>query len=279
MNNLKQSIIKIPLSKNAPVWNSSTPPPHIQLADLGRRGPFVDGFRDYNYDPSLADLVKGKRIAYVCPSPHLKGLEMGKLIDSYDLVVRVNQAYHQPASDWRDYGERTDILMNCLNINKLNALNKNPEFVETLKFIVCPMVSMWDVQRCNDFLKASGVPWHNVCDGYLFKIFKEAGTTCNTGLTGLITLLNYDVKEIYLTGMTFFNMNSFGNIYSETYHDEAAKNNNFRNTMNRHPSVVDLRIDIHQQQPQIDYFKKILNHHYPDRLKIDDYLIKNFKKA
>ena len=30
-------------------------------------------------------------------------------------------------------------------------------------------------------------------------------------------IVNYDVKEIYLTGMTFFNMNRFGKVYNNTY--------------------------------------------------------------
>ena len=116
MNNLKQDIINIPLLKKVPRWSSSTPTPHLQLADLGSRGPFVNGFRDYNYDPALAKFLKGKRIAYVCPSPHLKGLGMGKLIDSYDLVVRVNQAYHQLPSDWEDYVKRTENMCGFMHV-------------------------------------------------------------------------------------------------------------------------------------------------------------------
>ena len=35
-------------------------------------------------------------------------------------------------------------------------------------------------------------------------------------------LLNYDIEELFVTGMTFFNMNTFGNVYYDKYHDEAA---------------------------------------------------------
>lgn len=273
---MKKSIIKIPFTENTPEWQSSTPTPEKQLADLGKRGPFVNNFRDYNFDQNFAKLIEGKRIAYVCPSPHLVGKKMGKYIDSYDLVVRVNQAYHMPKELWEDYGSRTDILMSCLNINKINALKEGMDFARSLKFIVCPMVSMWDLHRVNGFLDEIGTPWHNVCDGYLFKIFKEVGTTCNTGLTGLITMLNYDIKELFVTGMTFFNMNTFGKVYYDKYHDEAAKNNNFRQTAEKTPSIKDLRIDIHQQGPQIDYFNKILLHYYKKPITLDEYLKNNF---
>lgn len=271
------NIIGIPMREEPPPWQSSTPLPEIQLADLGRRdSSFVNGYRNYNYDKNLASFLRGKRIAYVCPSPHLRGQKMGSYIDSFDLVVRVNQAFDTPKEDWEDYGRRTDVLMNCLNINKIRALNNNLQFARSLKYIICPMVSMWDIGRVHKFLNLIGQPWHNVCDGYLFKVFREVGTTCNTGFMGIITLLNYEIDSIYVTGMTFFNMNKFGKIYNNKYHDEAAKNNNFKETQNKHPSISDLRIDIHQQQPQIDYFTKILDVHYPNRLKVDDYLIKNF---
>tara|TARA_B100001094_G_scaffold9193_1_gene8208 strand:- start:615 stop:1511 length:897 start_codon:yes stop_codon:yes gene_type:complete len=272
-------IINIPISNKPPSWASSTPTPEWQLRDLGQKGPFVSQYTDYNYDKKLANFLKGKRIAYVCPSSHLQGLKDGEKIDSYDLVVRVNQAYHMPESDWEDYGKRTDVLMNCLNINKINSLNENIDYAKSLKYIICPMVSMWDIQRVHDFLNNIGQPWHNVCDGHLFKIFKEVGTTCNTGLTGLITLLNYDVKEVYLTGMTFFNMNKFGKVYGDTYHDAALKGGNFSSTTDKQPLIKDLRMDIHHQQPQIDYFHKIIAYHYMRKLTLDDYLLENFSKS
>lgn len=276
---MKKDIIGIPLSNRPPPWQSSTPPPDYQLADLGRRGPFVDDFRDYNYNEDLANLINGKRIAYVCPSPHLRGKKLGSWIDSHDLVVRVNQNFHMTEDLWEDYGERTDILMNCLNIHKINALRKNMQFARSLKYIVCPMVSMWDIQRVHDFLDEVGTPWHNVCDGYLFKVFKEVGTTCNTGLMGIITLLNYEIESLHVTGMTFFNMNTFGEVYYDKYHKEAMKNGNFREDVRNVPNFSDLRIDIHQQIPQINYFHKMIYFHYGKKLSLDDYLQENFKKT
>jgi len=276
---MKNEIIGIPLLKNPPLWQSSTPKPYNKLIDLGSRGPFVNSFRDYNFDYNLENLVKGKRIAYVCPSPHLAGKKMGEMIDSYDLVVRVNQGFGMTKDLWDDYGKRTDILMNCMNINKINALEKNLDFARSLKYIICPMVSMWDVGRVNNFLEEIGTPWHNVCDGYLFKVFREVGTICNTGLMGIITLLNYEVEEIFVTGMSFFNMNNFGKIYFDKYHDEAALNNNFKDTKNKQPSIEDLRIDIHQQQPQINYFHKIIAYHFKKKLQLDDFLLKNFEES
>jgi hypothetical protein len=269
-------IINIPLSITPPQWQSSTPTPEMQLKDLGQRGNFVCSFKDYNYDKELAKFLDGKKIAYVCPSLHLQGLGNGEKIDSYDIVVRVNQAYDTIEKDWKDYGKKTDVMVNCLNINKINSLKENMSYAKSLKYIICPMVSMWDLYRVENFLDEIGQPWHNVCDGHLFKIFKEVGTICNTGLTGLMTLLNYDIKEVYLTGMSFFNMNKLGRVYGDTYHDAALKGSNFSSTPDRHPVVRDLRMDIHYQQPQIDFFVKILKEHWPKKLTVDDYIVEKF---
>ena len=126
------------------------------------------------------------------------------------------------------------------------------------------------------FLESTKVPFQNVCDGHLFKIFREIGTTANTGLTGILTLLNYPIKSLYVTGMTFFNMNKMGRIYHDRYHDEAVKYGNFSDTKDKAPSVAQLRMDIHEQQPQIDYFRKIVDVHHPKTLKLDEFLTENF---
>jgi len=76
--------------------------------------------------------------------------------------------------------------------------------------------------------------------------------------------------------MTFFNMNTFGKVYYDEYHDHAVQHNNFSNTENKEPLVKELRMDIHSQQPQIDYFKKILDKYYGNPLTVDDYLERNF---
>jgi len=274
--NAKVSIIGIPLEKEVPAWQSSTPLPERQLEQLASLG-FVGDFKDYEINEEFAELVKGKTIAYVCPGPHLEGKGYGEFIDTHDLVVRVNQNFAVPEHQWADYGKRTDILYNCLNINKLRALSENEEYVKSLKFIVCGNVSMWDLPRVEDYLNSTGVPWNNMCDGYLFKLYREVGTTCNTGLVGVVDLLNYDPDRIFVTGMSFFNMNTFGKVYYDDYHDEAVKFNNFSDTKDKNPNVGELRMDIHNQEPQINYFRKIVNTHQKT-LQLDEYLTENFSQ-
>ena len=62
-------------------------------------------------NPLLHEYLSGKRVAFVGPAPYLNGKGKGKLIDSYDVVVRI-----QPEIwDVDDFGSRTDIIQSCLN--------------------------------------------------------------------------------------------------------------------------------------------------------------------
>ena len=270
------NIIGIPLSDNPPEWQSSTPTPEDQLRDLGSRGPFIDQFEDYELNEELDCLLEGKRVALVGPSPHLKGQGRGQDLEDYDVVCRINQNFSIPENMQEDYGKRTDINFNCVNINKMKHLIKNIEFARSMDYYVVSHLSMWDIERQEKFLDLLGVPWHNPSDGYYFKLFREVGTTCNSGLNAAIILLNYPVKELHITGMTFFNMNKMGKVYNDEYHDQAKEHNGFISGDDREPTPDSLRMDIHHQQPQIDYFKKIVDHHYGNKLTLDDYLIENF---
>ena len=54
------------------------------------------------------------------------------------------------------------------------------------------------------------IPWHNVSDGYLFKVYQEIGTTASTGLSAMVVLMNYDIKSLYITGNSFYNLVNAG---------------------------------------------------------------------
>lgn len=276
--NLKNDIIGIPLNENTNAWDCSSETPERQLAILESRG-FVSEFKDYVKDEKLAKLVEGKRIAVVGPSPHLQGLNYGEKIDSYDVVIRLNQKFAIPESKHKDYGSRTDIM--CGSFNHLNQgeCDQNKDYIKSLKLLVCPMLSMWDLNEQNKWFDSTGVPYHNVCDGHLFKIFKEVGTTCNTGFTALLILLNYNIKELFVTGMTFFDMNKWGNVYFDEYYDsikQATGTTYGAWNPERHVDGLAARSDLHAQQPQIDYFKKVLDKYYPEIISLDDYLTENF---
>ena len=54
------------------------------------------------------NLFNNKRVALVGPSPHILGKNLGKFIDSFDTVVRVNEI-GVINNLYKDYGSRTDV--------------------------------------------------------------------------------------------------------------------------------------------------------------------------
>jgi len=272
---VSEDVAGVPCSHPPLPWICSNPQPEAQLNQLGTMQnqygpePFPGKFEDYVKDPRLAELIEGKTVAFVGPSAHLVGQGMGNFIESHDVIVRVNQTQEIPAHRHDDFGHRTDVLASNLNAPSMAALSENINWVKALKHIYGAGPSMWDRDKYGKIVDSWSIPWHNVSDGYLFKVYKEVGTTSSTGLSAMIVLMNYDIKSLYVTGNSFYNFGECGVVYYDEFEDEESmKKVNGHNTHH-------YRHDIHAIEPQMDFFKRLLDVHYPHKLKIDD-LLRNY---
>lgn len=90
----------------------------------------------YNY-------IKGKKVAIVGPSPWLNGRKMGAYIDSFDIVVRINQGIFLPKSSAEDYGSRTDIIYLSQRARDIYQANFSPEF-DNVKYIAVLIQKKFD---------------------------------------------------------------------------------------------------------------------------------------
>ncbi len=256
--------------QNYPKWESSAVHPDVVLKEIGY-------YEDYKQDARLADLLCGKRIAFVCPSPHLNGLNLGAKIDSYDWVIRVGTLAPIPERLHQDCGKRTDMLIHSFNEQEITEAYLNLDFMCKLRFVLCAMVSSdWEHQHIELMrrINTGGGQAQNVSDHYLYRVFKEVGTVCNVGLAGLLTLLNYDIKEIFVAGMGFYNMGSYGNIYNSDYYEQVANRMKiFIPNDQRHIEAHEASAELHRQQPQIDYFTRLLRR--DKRITIDSWMASN----
>jgi len=55
------------------------------------------------------------RYVVVGPSPCIEGLNLGSIIDSYDVVVRVNNTFQLAQSNPENYGKKTDMVFNTFD--------------------------------------------------------------------------------------------------------------------------------------------------------------------
>jgi len=238
----------------------------------------------YIKDDNLDKLLKNKKISYVGPSAHLINTNSGEHIDSYDLVARVNQDFPIPPNRVKDYGKRTDILVACFSrvFTKLIKpyFDNNSDYIKNLKYIICPWYDHENTpsnpftprprdlnleesfQKLNKF----NTPYYGLGDEFTADMHR--GMNCETcsGLAGIIILLKYDIREIYVTGISFFNMGAsetFEELHYSEYADSREKVGIGRKIRYGHEFG-------HYQPPQINYFKKMMKQ--DNRIKLDDYL-------
>jgi hypothetical protein len=225
-------------------------------------------------DKNLFSLLNNKRIAIVGPSPHLIDKNIGDIIDSYDLVCRVNEV-----SAWnyeKDYGSKTDIIFHncgahCIDFFKYN-LEKNTEITNNIKYIICPCIKAKGQDNFSNWQKdyVSGVvenfkninsfnlPYYWIGVEEYLKVYNSIGVEPNAGITSILFLLSCMPKELFITGFSFYNQGDFGAHSLRPGHsiEENERTGNFG----------------HQQYPQILFFTNFIMKNFNNIIKIDSYL-------
>jgi hypothetical protein len=86
-------------------------------------------------DKQYYDYLKNKRIIMVGPAPYLEGQKLGKEIDSYDVVVRINHGILLSKNNPEDYGSRTDVLYVNQKMRLHYQLDYPEEWLKEIKFL------------------------------------------------------------------------------------------------------------------------------------------------
>ena len=161
--------------------------------------------------------LKNKRVALVGPANYLSEFEMGELINSKDIVVRLNRGMELVEANKKYIGNRTDILYNCLiehpdnggGINIKNPIDKNVKWVCTIPYSTAdgkktypflhPKVKLLKLIKL--YLKLN----FHISDWKKYAILnKNLASRANTGFAAIFDLLQYDLKELYVTGFSFY---------------------------------------------------------------------------
>ena len=143
------------------------------------------------------------------------------------------------------------------------------------------MVRSYETPRQIEWFNMVGVPVHHVPDhhmksdnhwnkgkpGYLYDYL---GSLPNTGFIGILTMLNYDIKYMYITGYTFYNMGKWSKA-GPSYFDDWYKTDKFK-THGLNESQK-----LHNPIHQIKHFRDILKiEKHKAKIKLDEYLTENF---
>ena len=224
-------------------------------------------------ESAFKTFLTNKRVVIVGPASTIEGSGQGSLIDSYDVVVRVNRAVSHLGGKAVDIGTRTDILYACMSTERVNQFHPRTKKLEVdadlwvhNKVRVVSEV----YPRGESFYRASIA--HNVYqvlqddrvnlrhlpnENY-FKVKEKVGCHLNSGLVALTDLLTHDIRELYITGIDFHR-----SIYMEGY--ETFTKESMKDMFENRSS--------HDPDKQFQYFKYEI-FQKDDRVKVDEPLRK-----
>tara|TARA_Y200000002_G_scaffold271729_1_gene226234 strand:- start:14189 stop:14911 length:723 start_codon:yes stop_codon:yes gene_type:complete len=166
---------------------------------------------------NLKDFLKDKKVILVGPSESLLKNKNKEFIESFDVIVRVNRGI-EPTDKYEEYiGERTDILYNCMLEHPDNGGIIDADYFscKKVKFVVYhPEVDFYGKALNKDpshlkpttiqKLKNNNIYLNKINFEFYNKISSQVKCRPNTGYIAIFDLLNYDVKELYITGFTFY---------------------------------------------------------------------------
>ena len=161
--------------------------------------------------------LKGKTVALVGPANYLTHLELGKIIESHDIVVRINRGMEVIDSYPKSLGKRTDILYNCLidspdNGGKIDVdfyKSKGVEWVSTIPGSKAngecksndlhPMVRKSNVKLIKDNFN-----FHVMDYEWYSQINKNVSCRANTGFSAIFDLLDHSICTLFVCGFSFY---------------------------------------------------------------------------
>ncbi len=222
--------------------------------------------------------LSGKRVALVGPAP--SGPDGGSKIDSYDVVVRLNNMVNVPSSMREHLGSRTDVLYATLDGNPLDLVksmvDNSVKFVSTSYpadewfFRARMMQNVSILKSLNAFgrvdLKTVVLPSREY-----FHVKEATSSRPNTGFSAIIDLLSADIEELYITGLDFYRSAANGGAaYMPGYECQW--------TEKRGPDFLLENIerdgpDVHNPDSSFKYFKHEM-YAKDDRVKVDSCLLR-----
>jgi len=211
---------------------------------------------------SYGDYMKGKKVALVVSGASLFQKGLGDLIESYDVVVRLNRALPVDPNKISDIGQRTDVLYNTLDgfpdaggpidgdLWKNNGVKYVCSTYPKSEYFTYPEKS----SHLNSIL-----PTIWIKDEVYYPIREYVKFRPNSGTTALMDILSHDIAKVHLFGLDFFRT-----LYDPKYLQSGGSKEEFE----RH--LATNKKDRHDPDSQYKFFKYEV---YPndDRIEIDDY--------
>lgn len=188
-------------------------------------------------------LLKDKKVVLVGPSCSIISSGNGSYIDSFDLVVRMNSQWPIPKNLVQDLGQRIDILYHCCNGDVALSDILNQDF-NAIKF-VCYENNI-DSRPLRRYCKSNNIDCMDITNIYR-ELSGNLNTAVNTGTVAISHLLQFQIANLYITGISFFQ-----EPYYSGYQADGAAIKNWESTKKLE------QIHQHKFAPQIQYCRDLI---------------------
>ncbi len=168
----------------------------------------------YQADTDYFQFIKDKRVILVGPAGYMVGSGMGKEIDSYDVIIRMNLSCPVAEELKPDIGSRTDALYHL--VLRRHQLNARPDLfkwhtrdeirswkADGVKWVVLKLSrTNPEVKR---FMPVIGdiIPWTTIKKSDLDHVKRKANTGPNMGPVAMYHILAAGAKSLHVVGCDF----------------------------------------------------------------------------
>ena len=166
-------------------------------------------------DDFTKSIFTDKRVAIVGPAGYMDNNEFGEYIDSYDVVARFLESLDGLHKVPKQVGKKTNVI-----VSSLSAINPHiPQinWKDKGKIILCPFFFPGYFEKLDkgiDELKVHSNKNNleiNLCvrnkDSFI-EFWKQVQAGPTTGVSAIDYILQFDVKELHITGFTFNHLKS-----------------------------------------------------------------------
>lgn len=208
---------------NPEVGSSSSTYPHyidINMLRLKKIAKELYDWKSVWQIPSLPrNWLEGRSVAVVGPADSVFDNELGDFIDSFDDVVRINQAIETRSSDNRRFlGDRTTILFHTLDEDSTvgcKPIDRTRWVKAGVKQVVIPSC---DKRLAKKAIAVSnrdvgGPPFYRPRLQGDRSLRNDLGPSCRwptTGMSAIYHVLTARCRSVYITGFTFYRSRYMG---------------------------------------------------------------------
>ena len=225
----------------------------------------MDNNKNHN---KYAKFLKNKRVIIVGPSYHTKGYKKAEFVESYDIVIRMNLGFRVESEKVRaDIGTKINIwycsfseyfFKHKIITSKVLKKIKKDE-LKWISFIYSGR-RKGGLRLLNKANKESNIPIYFVNKSYYDSLYDKTNRKISSGMMTIYDLLQFDIKELYIMGISFYNTDFIGK--KRTYYSGYQKNIIY----------TDPKKIIHNSKVELGLFSNLCNN--DNRINYDDVLDK-----